>query len=124
MVIIDVIKLFALDGVELYSKNLIVGIAVVGLTEKAKLLAWKSSGKASCWSNTESHAVATQVKLRSSAAAKLTSMNIASLNNMAILDSLPRPLQTLTYPSLQVFADAFSQTTKAAKEKEADNITN
>ena len=43
MVIIDVIELVALDHIELYGNDMIGGITIVGLIEKAKVLAWKSS---------------------------------------------------------------------------------
>ena len=51
MVIIDVIELVALDHIELYGNDMIGGITIVGLIEKAKVLAWKSSWKPSRWGN-------------------------------------------------------------------------
>ena len=49
MVIIDVVELVALDRIELYGNYMIGGITIVGLIEKAKVLAWKSSWKPSRW---------------------------------------------------------------------------
>ena len=60
MVIIDVVELVALDRIELYGNYMIGGITIVGLIEKAKVLAWKSSWKPYRWGNHKSDPMTAQ----------------------------------------------------------------
>ena len=57
MVIIDIFICWVLDCIELYSKDMIGSITIVGLIEKAKVLVWKASWPPSSWRNHESYPI-------------------------------------------------------------------